>query len=85
MSDVNVENRNWEDIEMEEALKADDAKSQRKFLIKAVCHISNRLDNGITDEVEENTKHRKFVNKLFWVFLPIALGALGFLIKSVFV
>jgi len=74
-----------DNISMEEALDADDTKTKQNFLICQMDSFKERLDNGISEQVEANTRMRKFFKRAAWVVLPLALTSVGVLFWHTFV
>jgi len=74
-----------DNISMEEALDADDVETKQNFIIRQMDSFKKRLDNGISEQVEANTRMRKFFKRAGWVLLPLALTAVGVLSWHTFV
>ena len=80
--------RSLKDKEMEEALAANDSNSQRQYLIRKVAKISDRLDNGMSERIEVNTKFRnnlkKWLIRIAIIVGPLALAGIMFLVNQVY-
>jgi len=76
----NENSNNPDEVGLEEALNANNPEKERRFLIQQIDQIKDRLNNGLSEEVQRNTQFRQFVAKIGWILFPLMIGGIGTLL-----